>query len=458
MRTIDLDRFMGLFDRYTELRLHRSNSICVRVDNGCITQNTPINNGGVSARTFSGGCWGFAALPEADDASIGAVVEKAAENAALLAGRSDRAFVELPSSPADISRDLSSGSRELSGRELMDFIMAVDSRIAKRYPELTARTINLRVREEEKKLVTSDGSRLYSLVPGYSIYVIMATEHDGEPVHLLESCTGLGRLCEAFREPGDLFDMLDWQHEHLMKKAEGVYTKTGTRQCVLSPHVTGLLAHEAIGHTTEADIVRGGSVAGDGLGEKVASHLITLVDFACEAYGEICPSPVFIDDEGVSANDALLIEDGVLKGFMHSRESAAFFDVPPTGNARAAGYADEPIIRMRNTAILPGESTLDEIIGSVDDGYYLMRTGCGQADSTGEFMVGVTLGYEIKKGRLGRAIRETTTSGNAFKVLGTVTSVSNDMYWWCGLCGKKQMIPVGMGGPAIKCMMTIGGR
>lgn len=423
-----------------------------------MTRNMASISGGVSARTFIRNCWGFAALPEINDASTRSVIQRATDNADLLAGCREGGETVLPSSPAEISRNLSNGSKEVSEREMMGFVMAVDSRIAKRYPGVTARTINLTVSEEEKTLVTSDGSSLFSLIPRCSIYVILATKRCCEPVHLLESRTGLGGFRLVFSETDDLFEMLDEQYEHLMRKAEGVYAETGTRQCVLDSHLVGLLAHEAIGHITEADIVRGGSVAGENLGLQVASPLVTLVDFAGEALGKTCPSPVFIDDEGVNAEDAILIENRVLRGFMHSRESAARFNVPPTGNARAAGFADEPIIRMRNTAILPGESTLEDMIGSVEDGYYLMRPGGGQADSTSEFMFGVTLGYEIKGGRLGRAIRETTVSGLAFDVLRSVTAVSNDLFWWCGLCGKKQMIPVGMGGPAIKCMMMIGGR
>jgi len=114
---------------------------------------------------------------------------------------------------------------------------------------------------------------------------------------------------------------------------------------------------------------------------------------------------------------------------------------------------------MRNTAILPGRSKLEDMIASVDDGYYLMKPSNGQADSTSEFMIGVDQGYEIKNGRRGRAIRDTTISGVAFDMLKTITEVSDDMKWTCsGMCGKKQPIPVGMGGPAVKCRINVGGK
>ncbi len=200
-------------------------------------------------------------------------------------------------------------------------------------------------------------------------------------------------------------------------------------------------------------------MAGDHMNRLVASPLITLVDYASEAGGETCPVPVYVDDEGTPAKDVKIIEKGVLRSFLHSRETALEFGVEPTGNARGFRFSDEPLIRMRNTAIVPGESTLEEMISSIDNGYYLMKSSNGQADSTSEFMFGVTLGYEIRGGKLGRALKDMTISGVAFDVLKTVSAVSGDMKWECGgMCGKKQPIPVGMGGPAVKCRVNIGGK
>ena len=114
---------------------------------------------------------------------------------------------------------------------------------------------------------------------------------------------------------------------------------------------------------------------------------------------------------------------------------------------------------MRNTVILPGTSKLEQMIESIDDGYFFTKTGNGQADSTGEFMFGIDMGYEIKNGKLGRPIRSTTISGVAFEMLKTVTMLSDDISWVStGMCGKKQAIPVGMAGPAIKCKVNVGGR
>jgi TldD protein len=144
---------------------------------------------------------------------------------------------------------------------------------------------------------------------------------------------------------------------------------------------------------------------------------------------------------------------------MSSRETAARLGIPATGSARAYNPHDEPLVRMRNTAILPGRDRLEDMIAGVDDGYLLMKTVNGQADSTTEFMFGISLAYEIRGGRLGRAIRDTTLSGSAIKVLQSVDAVSEDMHWNCsGYCGKKQPMVVSMGGPAMRARAHLGGE
>lgn len=297
-------------------------------------------------------------------------------------------------------------------------------------------------------------------MPRSYIYVSMTAMTDqGKPVELFEPIGGFGTFDQNFTNPADHYGVIDKLYENLMKKREGVYAQAGVKTCVLSGQLTGMLAHEAVGHTVEADLVIGGSVAGKMLHKQVASDLITMVDFAHTAFGNPAPLPVYVDDEGVEAEDALLIKNGILMGYMNNRESAERFGMKPQGNARAYSFSDEPLIRMRNTAVLPGRSKVEDMIASIEDGYYFTDTNNGQADMTGEFMFGVTGGYEIKKGKLGRAILDTTISGVAFDMLKTVDMVSDEVEWSSsGYCGKKQPMPVGLGGPAVRCRITVGGK
>jgi TldD protein len=287
----------------------------------------------------------------------------------------------------------------------------------------------------------------------------MTKIENNEAVELYRVFGGLGQFEDVFQKAESIFSKIDTLANELEQKAKGVYAKAGTADVVFGTELAGILAHEAIGHTVEADLVIGGSVAGDMMGKEVASPLISMVDFANSAMGKTCPVPVWVDDEGVSAEDAVLIDKGILKSFMHNKTSAEHFKSTPTGNARAYGFYDEPLIRMRNTAILPGTSKLSDMIASIDDGYYFTYSGNGEADSTSEFMFGITMGYEIKNGKTGNAVRNTTISGIAFDMLKTVSMVSDDMTWSAGgMCGKKQFIPTGMGGPAVRCRVNVGGR
>ena len=448
------------FKDYTELRAHVNTSRQVAFLAGNLVANAQSATGGVSARVYRGGTFGFASSAEYTNESVKNVLAAATDNAAFMDAHVKKGLPPLPGTAPDKIALKTAPGEVIPQSVLIDYAKALDGMITEKYKDLTSRTVSVSCLGIEKLLAVSDGADSHAFLPRSLVYVVMnADTPDGVPVDLYTIFGGFGRFDALFTDPGLLMKDLDELHEALMRKAEGVYPNAGLRRCVLHPDLAGILAHEAVGHTVEADLVLGGSVAAHNMGKQVASELVTMVDFAHTALGKRCPVPVYVDDEGVAAEDALLIEKGILKGFMHSRESARHFGVKPRGNARAFTFSDEPIIRMQNTAILPGKDKLEDMIASIDDGYYLVKTGNGQADSTGEFMFSVSLGYEIKNGKIGQAIRDTTISGVAFEMLKTVDMVSDDMAWECGgFCGKKQPMTVGMGGPAIRCDVNIGGR
>jgi len=459
LREVNLAAFGNRMSGYMELRLQRNRNLRVSLMNGDVVANSKSVDGGVSARAFADGVWGFASRPDIDADSVIGTIDEAQRNAADLARYSRRPPRVLPHATARHEADFSTRLPRKSQAELVAFLRAIDDRIAQRYRGLKSRSVTLADLDMEKRLVTSEGSEGYSNTTRSLVMVRLSTTNtSGLPVELGHVFGGRGQFEDVFPDPAALDADIDELHRHLMNKREAVSPRAGVHDVILDSELAGILAHEAIGHTTEADLVQEGSVAGDFVGKLVASPLITMVDFAHTYRGATLPVPVYIDDEGVESRDTVLIERGVLRNFMHNKESASVFSVEPTGNARAYQFFDEPLIRMRNTAILPGTDKLADMIASIDDGYYLMWPSNGQADSTSEFMFGVTLGYEIKGGKIGRAITDTTISGVAFDMLKSVTMVSDEMSWSCaGMCGKKQIIPVGMGGPSIKCRIHLGG-
>lgn len=444
---------------HTELRAQESRNRRIVLVQGNLTGNVRTQSAGTCARVYQNGVYGFSSMAECSGQAAEAVLKAATENALFMDRHVGRGKGPLPVIP---SREVPGGLviQDTEQKRYIEFAKEVDDYITRKYPHLSSRSIVCMEDSMEKRLVTSDGCSGHICSPRSYVYIILNTENAaGVPIELYQSIGGAGIFGEVFQDPARLYPKIDALYEKLMQKREGVYPQSGYKTVVLGGILSGMLAHEAVGHTVEADLVLGGSVAGPALHKQVASELVTLVDFAHTALGEQAPLPVYLDDEGTPAEDAVLIDKGILTGYMNSRESAEHFGMKPQGNARAFGFSDEPLIRMRNTAVLPGSDKLEDIIASVEDGYYLIDTNNGQADTTGEFMFGVCMGYEIKGGKLGRALLDTTISGVAFDMLKTVDMVSDTMTWTsAGVCGKKQPMPVGMGGPALRCKVMIGGR
>lgn len=456
----NFSKYSNLLKGYTELRCQENSSIGIMMTNGNLIQNIRSSSSGISARVNVNGAWGFASNSNIKDENIRQVLNIARQNGEFLNSKSISKNRELITSNYSIEKSFATKKVRLTQKQLIEFTKEIDNYIIKKYSNLVSRSIRINELNMEKSLITSSGAELYSFLPRANIMIeLVVNDNNGVPVELYEIISGLGQFEDKFLKPDDLYEKIDQTYERLREKAEGVYASGGLKECILATDLAGILAHEAVGHTTEADVVLAGSIANEYMGKEVASPLITLVDYANTAFGDTCLVPIYIDDEGTKAEDVTIIDKGILKGYMHNKESANMFNVAPTGNARAYEFSDEPIIRMRNTCILPGTNKLEEMIASVDDGYYLMNPGNGQADATSEFMFGVTMGYEIKNGKLGKAIKDTTISGVAFDMLKTVTMVSDDLSWSnSGMCGKKQPITVGMGGPAIKCSVNIGGK
>lgn len=443
----------------TVLRGQENRTRGVGIIKGNLVSNSRSEIRGISAAVCDGAASGFASVSEYSGEAAEEALGAAVENAAFLRERGPRDAKQLPL----LGRGYIPLNRPVIDCEQERIIAAareIDGHIEKAYPDLKSRRVVYREDSQDKIIYSSDGFSGHVTSPRCYIYVFLSAESkEGVPVELFKTFGGAGSFEDNFSDLGYIYPEIDMLYEQLMDKREGVFAEAGYKTVVLGGYMTGMLAHEAVGHTVEADLVLGGSVASKLLGAKVASDLVNMTDFANLALGSDAPLPIYLDDEGVKAEDAVLIENGVLKGYMHNRESAEHFGVPPAGNARAWIFSDEPLIRMRNTAVLPGKDRLEDMIASVDDGYYLLNSTNGQADLTGEFMFGVSMGYEIKKGKLGRALLDTTVSGVAFDMLKTVDMVSDEVIWSSsGFCGKKQRIPVGMGGPQLRCKMMIGGR
>ncbi|OGP67873.1 MAG: peptidase C69 [Deltaproteobacteria bacterium RBG_13_47_9] len=234
---------------------------------------------------------------------------------------------------------------------------------------------------------------------------------------------------------------------------------TGRMMVVLSNQAGGTMIHEAIGHGLEADLAQQGlSVYSKKIGEKVASSLITVVDDP--TLPKMRGSYAF-DDEGVAPQKTLLVEEGILKGYLYDRLTAFKEGVQSTGNGRRESYQHKPIPRMSNTLIVPGKTKPEEIIRSVEKGLFVKKMGGGQVNTVnGDFVFEVSEGYLIEKGSVGEPVRGAMLIGNGPQILKEIDRVGNDLGFGIGTCGKDgQGVPVSDGQPTLRIPeMGVGGQ
>jgi TldD protein len=243
-------------------------------------------------------------------------------------------------------------------------------------------------------------------------------------------------------------------------KLSAVDAPAGTMTVVLGPGWPGILLHEAIGHGLEGDFNRKGVSAFAGrIGQKVASELVTVVDDGTIANRR---GSLNVDDEGTPTGRTVLIENGILRGYLQDRLNARLMGMAPTGNGRRESFAHPPLPRMTNTFMLAGQDDPADIIRSVDRGLYAVSFGGGQVDITnGKFVFSASEAYLIEDGRVTRPVKGATLIGNGPDALTRVSRVGRDLALdeGIGTCGKDgQSVPVGVGLPTIRLdEMTVGG-
>jgi TldD protein len=241
---------------------------------------------------------------------------------------------------------------------------------------------------------------------------------------------------------------------------DAVAAPAGMLPVVLGPGWPGVLLHEAVGHGLEGDFNRKGTSAFSGrIGEQVASPLCTVVDDGTLPGRR---GSLTIDDEGTPSGNNVLIENGILKGYMQDKMNAHLMGVAPTGNGRRESYAHLPMPRMTNTYMLAGEHKPEEIIASVEHGIYAVNFGGGQVDITsGKFVFSANEAYLIEKGKVSHPVKGATLIGNGPEAMNRISMVGDDLALDSGVgtCGKEgQSVPVGVGQPTLKIdQLTVGG-
>ncbi len=309
------------------------------------------------------------------------------------------------------------------------------------------------------QILRPDGVRVGDIRPLVRLNVQVMVEKDGR-METGGYGAGARVTFDRYLEPGTWKACVDEALRQALVNLDSVPAPAGEMQVVLGPGWPGILLHEAIGHGLEGDFNRKKTSAFSGLlGQRVAAPGVTVIDDGAMADRR---GSISIDDEGTPSQKTILIEDGILKGYIQDRLNARLMGTKPTGNGRRQSFAHTPIPRMTNTYMLGGEADPDEIIASVKNGLYAVTFGGGQVDITsGKFVFSCTEAYRIENGKLGPAVKGATLIGNGPDVLTKVSMIGSDMEMdpGVGTCGKDgQGVPVGVGQPTLRIDgLTVGG-
>ena len=441
-------------DLYFEYRINHS----IVLEEQIIKSATKSVNLGVGVRVISGEKTGYAYSDDLNRENI----LKAARTAAFIAHSSSAGGTLQVPTPLNPERNLYSIPLFPAEHEIAQKIALL------RQADEAARAYDARIKQvqasyiDETKhvlVVTSDGRAASDLQPMVRLNVMCIAEENGKRQSGYQGGGGR-RALDVFTGSLDPGALAREASRQAILQLRAIDAPAGPMEVVLGPGWPGILLHEAIGHGLEADFNRKKTSAFAGLvGQKVASELCTVVDDGTIPFRR---GSLNVDDEGNPTHKTVLIEKGVLQGYLQDRLSAKLMDAAPTGNGRRQSYDHIPMPRMTNTFMMAGDSTPEDIIKSVTKGLYAVHFGGGQVDITsGKFVFTASEAYLIENGQITAPVKGATLIGDGPTVLRQVTAVGNDLKLdqGVGICGKEgQTIPVSVGLPTIKIReITVGG-
>lgn len=448
----DLDRLLGRLAGpdidAADLYFQSSRLQSWVLEDGIIKEGNFSIEQGAGVRAVSGEKTGFAysdelrlpALLEATQAAR-AIARSGAEGRVRIAGAPVERRLYGPDNPVV----------SLPDERKIALLHRVDQAARRLDPRVRQVTTSLVAAHEVILVAGDDGALTADVRPLVRLNVSVIAEQDGRREQGASgggARQGLDYFLAADRGEGYAREAVRMALTNL----EAIAAPAGTMTVVLGPGWPGVLLHEAVGHGLEGDFNRKDTSAFAGrLGEQVAASGVTVVDDGTLPGRR---GSLNLDDEGTPTANTLLIENGLLRGYMQDKLNARLMNMPPTGNGRRESYAHLPLPRMTNTYMLPGDRDPREIIASVDQGLYAVNFGGGQVDITsGKFVFSASEAYRIEHGRIGAPVKGATLIGNGPEVLTRVSLVGNDLELdpGVGTCGKEgQNVPVGVGQPTLR--------
>ena len=438
-----------------ELFLEYCQSEGLSFDDGRLKSASFDTSQGFGLRAVSGEAAGYAHASELSEAAI----RRAAETVrAVHAGHGG----VMAAAPVGTNRSLYSDTNPLGAAPFevkVKLLADIDAYARGLDPRVRQVTASLAGSWQAVHILRAGGERSADIRPLVRLNVSVVVGQ-GERMESGSYGTG-GRIAyDTLLDPATWRGAVEEALRQALVNLDSVAAPAGEMPVVLGPGWPGILLHEAIGHGLEGDFNRKKTSAFAGLlGERVAAPGVTVID---DGTLEDRRGSLTVDDEGTPSQRTVLIEDGILTGYMQDRQNARLMNMAPTGNGRRQGYAHIPMPRMTNTYMLAGEHDPEEILATVDKGLYAVNFGGGQVDITsGKFVFSCTEAYLIEGGKIGPAVKGATLIGNGPDVLTKVSMIGNDMALdpGIGTCGKEgQGVPVGVGQPTLLIdALTVGG-
>jgi TldD protein len=437
-----------------ELYLQYSTTESFGFDDGRLKTADYHSSSGFGLRGVTGETTAFAHANEISEAAI----ERAAATLKLL----DPAKGAAAPPPARTNQSMYGADDPLSlvlFAEKVALCQKIDAAARARDPRVAQVSVGLAASWSVIDIVRADGFVASDVRPLVRLNVQIVAEQNGRRE------TGYHGLGGRYLY-GRLFEDAEWERAidialaQALTNLDSVAAPAGEMPVVLGPGWPGVLLHEAVGHGLEGDFNRKGTSAFSGrLGERVAAPGVTVID---DGAMDQRRGSLTIDDEGTPTGRTVLIEDGILKGYLQDRLNARLMGMEPTGNGRRESFAHSPMPRMTNTFMLGGQDEPGELVERVQDGIYAKSFGGGQVDITsGKFVFSCTEAYRIRGGKIAEPIKGATLIGDGPSVLTRVKGIGNDMALdeGVGICGKAgQSVPAGVGQPTMLIEgLTVGG-
>jgi TldD protein len=460
LQLTDIDELMGRLAGnkidYADIYFQHSRQEGWSLEDGKVKSGSRSTDQGVGLRAVSGEKTGFAY----SDALNFSALEKAAEAARSISnhgGGISQIPFEARTAPALYST--ADPLTSLASEDKIKLLQLVEAEARASDPRVSQVMASLASVHDVVLVARSDGEMVADVRPLIRLNITVIAEQAGRREQ--GSYGGGGRygyqwLLEEDRAKSFAREAV----RQALVNLDAIDSPAGTMTVVLGSGWPGILLHEAIGHGLEGDFNRKGTSAFSGrVGERVASSVCTIVDDGTipDRRGSLS-----VDDEGEASQNTVLIENGILKGYMQDSLNARLTGTHSTGNGRRESYAHLPMPRMTNTYMLAGQDDPAEILSSVDSGLYAVNFSGGQVDITsGKFVFSASEAYRIEKGKLGAPVKGATLIGNGPDVLTRVSMVGNDLALDSGIgtCGKDgQSVPVGVGQPTMRIDgLTVGG-